>query len=329
MNNASLSRRDFIGAVAAAAAGSLAPRAFAAGASPAMNEIPIIDTHIHLFDPNRPQGVPWPPKNNAKLYKPALPPRYRALAVPLGIKGAIEVEASAWLEDNQWVLEVAAGDPIMVGMIGSLEVGEADFRKNLDRFARNPLFRGIRHGNLWGRNLAASIGKPEFISDMKALADAGLVLDTANPDLALIDGIVKLSDKVPSLRIVIDHLPKIVLPPPGPALDAYRANLREIHQRPQIFVKMSAVLREENGKISHDLAFYRPRLDEIWEVFGEDRIVYGSDWPNSDQVGEYHEVLAIVRAYFATKTRAQAEKYFWKNSLAAYRWVKRDPSQPA
>src|ERR1039458_2180432 len=96
--------------------------------------IPVIDTHIHLFDVSRPQGVPWPPKDNAVLYKTALPERYRKLATPLGVVGAIEVEASPWLEDNQWVLDVAAKDKILVGMVGDIEPGTPDFRKNLERF---------------------------------------------------------------------------------------------------------------------------------------------------------------------------------------------------
>src|ERR1022692_3895246 len=74
--------------------------------------IPIIDTHIHLFDTTRPQGVPWPTKDNRVLYQPALPERYRKIATPLGIRGAIEVECSTWLEDNQWVLDIAAKDSI-------------------------------------------------------------------------------------------------------------------------------------------------------------------------------------------------------------------------
>src|SRR5271157_3312870 len=106
------------------------------GAAPGATPIPIIDTHIHLFDPTRPQGVPWPEKSDAVLYKPALPERYRKIAVPLGIKGAIEVEASPWLEDNQWVLDVAAKDAIIVGTVGDLEPGKPDFRKQLERLDR-------------------------------------------------------------------------------------------------------------------------------------------------------------------------------------------------
>src|SRR5262245_47251655 len=79
--------------------------------------VPIIDSHIHLFDTTRPQGVPYPNKNNPKIYKPALPAGYRAIAEPFGVVGAIEVEASPWIEDNLWVLETCDKDTIMVGMI--------------------------------------------------------------------------------------------------------------------------------------------------------------------------------------------------------------------
>src|SRR5438094_2548867 len=195
----SVNRRTLLSAAAGAVLGQAA-------------SLPIIDTHIHLFDPTRPQGVPWPAKDNKVLYQPALPDRYRKIAVPLGIVGAIEVEASPWLEDNQWVLDVAAKDTIVVGTVGDLEPGKPEFRKHLERFHRNPLFRGIRYGNLWGRNMATELSKPEFIADIKALADAGLELDTANQNPALIADVIRLTDRVPNLRVVIDHLLRIDLP---------------------------------------------------------------------------------------------------------------------
>src|SRR5215472_9870044 len=154
--------------------------------------VPIIDTHIHLFDPTRAQGVPWPPKDDVALYKPALPARYRKLTSECNIVGAIEVECSPWLEDNQWVLDVAATDSIIVGMVGDLEPDNPQFPKQLERFHRNPLFLGIRYGNLWGRSLGDQLSKPDFGSGLRALADAGLTLDTANPDPALIASVVRL-----------------------------------------------------------------------------------------------------------------------------------------
>lgn len=314
--NSSVNRRIFLGGAAGIVALDMRAQA------------PIIDTHIHLFDPRRPQGVPWPDKDDAILYRPALPDRYRRVTKALGIVGAIEVECSPWLEDNQWILDIAAKDTIIVGTVGNLEPGKPDFRKHLERFHQNPLFRGIRYGNLWGRNLGEQMSRREFISDLEALADAGLELDTANPDPALISDVVQLTDQIPRLRVVIDHLPQLEPPSESRARSAFQANLRELGTRPQIYVKVSEVLLRVGGKVRDDLNFYRPRLDELWEIFGQDRLMYGSDWPNSDHWGPYPQVLNVVRDYFTSKGTAVAEKFFWKNSSAAYRWVKREASQP-
>lgn len=291
---------------------------------------PVIDTHIHLFDVSRPGGVPWPPKTNTRLFQTALPERYRKLAVPHGIVGAIEVECSPLLEDNQWVLDVMAKDNIMVGTIGDLEPGKPDFKKHLDRFHKNPLFLGIRYGNLWGRDLHAEFQKPAFVEDLKLLAQAGMTLDTANPQPGLIEDMVRLTDKVPNLRVVIDHLPKLEPPKEAGGLKQYMGNLRELGKRKNVWVKISSVFRTiDNGRIPNDLAFYKPRLDELFGVFGPDHVLYGSDWPNSDNWAPYDEVFRMVSEYFMPKGRDVAEKYFWKNSVAAYHWVKRDKSQPS
>jgi len=174
--------------------------------------IPIIDTHIHLYDPGRPQGVPWPEKDDVLLYRPMLTERYRQVTKGLGIAGAIAVECSPWREDNQWVLDLAPKDTLVVGMVGNLDPGDPDFRRHLERFHRNPLFRGIRYGNLWGRNLGEQLSRPDFVSGLTGLAEADLELDTANPDPALIFAIVRLTDQIPRLRVVIDHLPQVELP---------------------------------------------------------------------------------------------------------------------
>lgn len=301
----SVKRRSFLGI---AAGGVMA--AGRAAAAP----YPIVDTHIHLFDTTRPQGVPWPEKTNAALYKPALPDRYRKLAVPHGITGAIVVEASSWFDDNQWVLDLIAKDPLFLGMVGNLDTGKPEFAKQLERFQRNPLFRGTRYGNIWGRNLADETGKPAFISDLKLLAQANLSLDTANQNADMLKAAIRISDKVPELRIIIDHLPQMV-----PTTE----QVRELAARPKIFVKLSAVYRKIDGKVPRELSVYRETLDRIFSAMGEDRVMYGSDWPNSDNWRPYDDVFNLVDEYFKTKSQSAREKYFAKNSQKAYLWKPR------
>ncbi|NDU95407.1 amidohydrolase family protein [Spirosoma terrae] len=317
-----MNRRDFLAATASATA------LFPMLTTQPNAAFPIIDTHIHLFDTTRKQGVPWPTPKDGELYQPALPERYRMIAKPHGIVGAIVVEASPWVDDNQWVLDVAANDPMIVGMIGNLEPGTPDFRPHLDRLKRNPLFRGIRYGNLWGRNLSAQLSNPQFVDDLRYLAQAGLVLDTANPNPDLLAAVLRLTDQVPALKVIVDHLPQMTIPTAKADQSRYETVLKELGKRLQVFVKVSEVLRRVDGTIPTSLNFYRSRLDEIFEQFGEDRLLYGSDWPNSDQWKPFGVGLGLVRDYFLSKGPTTAEKYFWRNSIVAYHWQKRESSQP-
>ncbi len=318
-----MQRREIL-RFAAFGAGALAMRSGAAASAP----IPIVDAHIHLFDTTRPGGVPWPEKSDTALFRPATPERYMALAAPFGVVGAIAIEASPLLGDNDWLLKVVSRHSVMVGMIGDLVPGTGDFMRELERLHHDPLFLGIRYGNLWGRDLSVDLAEPGFVDGLKALAQAGLVLDSANPDPKLIRAILEVSEKVPGLRIVIDHLPHAPVPTDPAARRDYDSDLRRLADNRDVFVKLSEIPAIVNGKLVRDPEYYKAPLDAIWDNFGEDRILFGSDWPNSDHVAPLAQTMAIVRGYISTKSTAAQEKYYWKNSIAAYRWRRRKPDQP-
>ena len=312
------SRRSFLAGAAAVTAAAMG-RTELTQAAPA--PIPIIDTHIHLFDASRPQGAPYKgPKEFTSHI--SLPAEYRAMASPFGIVGAIAVEASGWIEDNLWLLEVSQADQIMVGVVGRLAPEKPEFAEYLERYHKNPLYRGIRVNQ---RFFPAQLDNPAFIDSLKLLAQADLVMDTANPSMDLLHSMVRLNDQVPDLRIVIDHLP--VLDPKPEEIADYKAVLAEIRSRPNIYVKLSEILHRVDDKVAVDLASHRERLDHLMSVFGEDRVLFGSDYPNSVGTATFDQVVSLVKEYFASKPRAVAEKYFWKNSVRCYKWVKRTPAQ--
>jgi hypothetical protein len=136
---------------------------------------------------------------------------YAKIARPLGIVGVIEVEASPWLEDNLWVLETIQPEPIMIGTVGNLRPENPEFAEYLERYAKNRLYRGIRYGSLCCYDLTSQVENPIFIEGLKLLAQHDLVLETANQNIALLQAAVQVSDKVPDLRIVLDHLPALDL----------------------------------------------------------------------------------------------------------------------
>ena len=316
-----MNRRDFlIGGAAAVTAN--AARAASAGPP----RIPIIDTHVHLFDPRRPQGVPYagPTGQPPQL---ALPANYRRLATPAGIVGAVVVEASPWVEDNPWILERAASDPLFVGVIGSLAPHHPDFAEYLNRFAKDPLWRGIRYSALWTVESGRQILKPGIVDGLKRLAQGDMVLDMANPSFDLLRAAVLVTDAVPELRVVMDHMPSL---DPTPDTQAqYDQLIGELAQRPNCFIKLSQVFHKgHEAAVAPGLASHRARLDALVAAFGEDRVMFGSDWPNSVGTATIPEAVALMRSYFADKPRAQAEKYFYGNSARIYKWKRRQAARP-
>lgn len=275
-----------------------------------------IDTHTHFYDPTRPQGVPWPPAAETLLYKPYYPKQFVALTEPLGVVGTVVVEASPWVEDNQWILDLAQDNPSIVGFIGNLKLGAPEFRTNLKRFSQNPLFRGLRLGE---RGLAEGLGQRAFESDLLRLGGQQLTIDVIGGP-ALLPHVVRVAKLAPKLKIVIDHLPFGAW---DNDVAAMHTALIEVAALPNVFAKVSNVVRRVEGRVMEDGAFYRPQLDVLWQLFGRHRLVYGSNWPVSERVAPYTTVHRIVAEYFATKDKGAAENFFWKNSRQAYGWQAR------
>jgi L-fuconolactonase len=317
-----LSRRRWLTASTAAAAGALLPRPAPAQGISEMKHPPtrIVDTHTHFYDPTRPQGVPWPPKNS-KLYRKVMPEDWLSVSRPHGVIETVVVEASPWVEDNQWILDLAAREKSIVGFVGNLDPNDAQFEANVKRFAANPIFRGLR----WRADLVRIDANKEVATrGAKLLAEHNLSLDlNGGPDLLL--HAADLAAQVPDLRIIINHLgapgdPKSMKP-------EWEANMRKAAAAPNIFMKVSALVEQvkcEEGKAPDDFEYYRPILDPLWDAFGPERLIYGSNWPVSDRGAPYAAVFKIVRDYFGTKDAGTLEKYFWKNALVAYKWTTRE-----
>jgi predicted TIM-barrel fold metal-dependent hydrolase len=301
-----MQRRDFLqgGLGGALAAGGLAVGA-RADEHP---KLEIIDTHTHFYDPTRPQGVPWPGKNDVALYRPILPDEFRKLAEPHGVAGTIVVEASPWVEDNQWLLDLAEKTKYIVGVVGQLDPAAESFEKYILRFARNPLYRGIRisHGAL------PNGLKGNLVERCKLLIDHDLELDVnGGPDMPA--QVAILAEKLPGLRIVINHCANVGID--GKATPTkWREGMAAAARRSNVFCKVSAL--PAAMRVDH----YRPVLDALWTLFGEDRLLFGSNWPVSNRGEQFGAVLGFVHEYFAEKGVAATKKFFHNNSQVAYAW---------
>jgi predicted TIM-barrel fold metal-dependent hydrolase len=302
-----LSRRTFLAGAAATAAVTGYDRALAQSAS--VDNIPIIDAHIHLFDGTRILGAGYMGSQAYRaISKTSTPSMYAPLARPAGIVGAIVVESSPLIDENLWYLEESRADTMMVGVSGSLDPGRPDFGQYVTHFHKEPLYRAIRSSHFYSVDNGKVALKSEQVANLKLLGQADLAFDTANPSMDLMHANVMLADAIPDLRIIMDHLPSFDPTPENQ--QAYDAVVKEMAARTNIFVKLTEV--------------YHPRLTDA-----VDRVIFGTDYPNSYGVATIPEEVALVKRFFSTKSREAVEKYFWKNSARAYKWIKRAGDQPS
>jgi len=323
-----LSRRGFLAGAAAAAA--VASWDGAHAQSPSVDNIPIVDAHIHLFDGTRPLGAGYMGSQAYRsISKTSLPSMYSPLARPAGIVGAIVVESSPWIDDNFWYLEECRDNAIMVGVSGNLDPGRPDFGQYVTHFHKDELYRAIRSSRFYNADNGKVVLKPDQVANLKLLAQADLALDTANPSMNLMQANVLLADAIPDLRIIMDHLPSFDATPDNQ--ENYEDVVKEMAARPNIFVKLTEVYhpRLTDGVIVKDYELLRARLEYLFDAFGEDRVIFGTDYPNSYGVATIPEEVELVKRFFSTKSREAAEKYFWRNSARVYKWMKRADDQPS
>lgn len=265
----------------------------------------IIDTHVHFGDPSTPIEA---------LYRTEMPDVYKAVAAPEGVTGVVHVEASGELEENQWILDLAAEEPLIVGMVGRIDPTGQDFGRHLARFAANPLFRGIRIHGL----KRSTVDQERFMASMRDLADRGLELDFHGGYYEF-DGLLELVRQLPELRIVLNHIGEGRVIHGGRPDPRWQEAIHTLARHPQVQCKVSALVQmTETDPAPADVAFYTPTLDVLWDAFGADRLIYASNWPQIERCSDFPTAHGIAAAYFGRKGTEASEKFFWKNAAVAY-----------
>ncbi len=280
------------------------------------NVIPIIDTHIHLYDTTRPEGLPWPPKSDEVLYRPVLTEHFDRVSDENNVNATVIVEASKWIPDNQWVLDLVKHDPDRyIGLVGSLEIGTPDFKKHLEKLSKDKRFVGIRMRERPGGD---QFFENEAVwSDLSLLADMDQTLDVLMFQFSLEDVDI-VAKRLPKLKILINHVAGANIEG-EPADSDWVSAVQNVAKNNNVYCKISGLFQQSHRQPSpKDVSFYQSELDVLWKAFGADRLVYGSNWPVTMRGGTYGEYLAIVRSYFSDKPRSAQKKYFYQNALKFY-----------
>ncbi len=247
---------------------------------------------------------------------PSVPEKFLSAATPAGARHCVVMSSSPQVEDTRRLLDLAADNPCVLGVIGWLQAGDLEFGGNFDLFAENPLFCGIRMEVEELNDLSLA-----QVDDLRHVARKGLAVETlASPDT--LPEVVKLAEAVPDLRIIVRHAP-FDTPTVAKTRRGYERALVKLATRPNVFAKLSAVVKripEEDQRADT----YRYRLDEMWNLFGDARVLFGSDWPRCEATASYGTIVRVMLDYLSTRPPLERERFFWRNSRVAYDWKERE-----
>lgn len=275
----------------------------------------IIDCHVHLWTLSRPDGVGWIKQDDKTLYRDFLPQDHAPIAKANGVGAVVLVQAGQSIPDNQWNLDITAPNKALYrGLVGNLSrvIGTDEFAALFKKLCEDPRYLGYRLSGRYQEMLADA-----FYRDLELTAAAGKSVDFLVDAYSLKD-VDAIAKRVPRLRIILDHIANIRLD--GKPLDpGWVENFRAVAQNPNVFCKVSALFgRVAEQPAPVDLAFYTPVLDLAFECFGEDRLVFGSDWPVSQTTADYPAVLKLTHAYFDPKGAGVCGKLFHDNAMKFY-----------
>lgn len=276
----------------------------------------IIDCHVHLWDFARPAGLGWIKKDDKTLNRSFLPKDHEAIAKANGVSGIVVVQAGQSLPDNQWNLDVTAHNKALYrGIVGNLSevIGTPAFKPLFEKLCENPRYLGYRLSGRTQHSLTDA-----FFTDLRLTAQKGRTVDFLLTGYRL-EEVTEVARRVPELRIIVDHLGGVKLN--GSPLRAdWTESFRSVARQPNVRCKVSALFgRWEKQPATQDLAAYTEVLDLAFESFGEDRLIFGSDWPVSEQTADYATVLRLTRAFFDRKGPTVSAKLFHQNAAAFYR----------
>ena len=277
----------------------------------------LIDTHIHLYDTRRDVEMSWPPESDEILYKPHLPEEYSKKAKPAGVTGVIVVEASNRLEDNRWVLDLVEGDEFYVGLVGNIDINRDDFEKQLRELKKDKRFLGVRTRSPQPVDYAS----PRVLANLRALARHKLTMDylTNGGGIPGIETIDKVARAIPDLHIVVNHCLGYDFDGKPPSTDWISA-VKRLAENSNVTCKISGLYqRSVPQPAPQDIGHYRAVLDVLWEHFGENRLMYGSNWPVTKRTDSYTSFLRLVDQFISEKGQNARERFYWMNASAAYR----------
>ena len=263
-----------------------------------------IDSHQHfwIYDPNQ---YPWMTDELSAIRSNHLPEHLQVEFDRLGIDGSVAVQARQSLDESRWLLKMADESCLIKGVVGWVDLRSEHVEDQLAEFAEHPKFVGVRHV-VQDEPDENFMLLPEFIRGISKLKSYDLSYDILVFPKQ-IPAAIELVKRFPDQSFVLDHIAKPLIK--DKEISTWNEHIRELAQFSNLTCKVSGMITEANWT-AWKTSDFTPYLDVVFEAFGEDRLMYGSDWPVCKLAGSYRQVYDLTDNYLSQFSPLAKEKFF-------------------
>lgn len=272
-----------------------------------------IDAHQHFwkYDPTQ---YEWIDDSMASLRRDFGPEDLALVLKENDFDGSIAVQAQQSIQETRWLLDLADHSRQILAVVGWVDLRAPHVKSQLRELTGNPKLLGIRH-IVQSEPDDQFLLRPDFLDGIAILEEFGLAYDiliyTKHLPVA-----VEFVKKFPRQRFVLDHLAK----PPirrGP-MDAWAQGIRRLGDFPNVWCKLSGLVTEADwGRWTAEQI--RPYLDVVFDCFGPDRLMIGSDWPVCLVAASYSRVIGLVKSYISELAPQSLPAVLGDNAARFYR----------
>lgn len=271
-----------------------------------------LDAHQHFWEYN-PQEYPWMKAGSEALKTNYLPKDLKPLLDSIGFDGCISVQARQMTKETDWLLGLAREHDFIKGVVGWVDLCSEEVGNQLESYKNQKMFLGVRHV-LEDEPDDDFMLQESFKRGLSLLADYGLTYDLLIKPRH-IQNAIKIVEEFPQQPFVVDHIAKPLVK--DGILSPWREDIRELANHKDLYCKVSGIttLAAWGAWTAEQ---FTPYLDVIFDAFGPDRLMIGSDWPPSTLSGEYAKVMGIVIEYCRQFDAATQDKVLGGNCADFY-----------
>ncbi|MFH5883647.1 amidohydrolase family protein [Halalkalibaculum sp. DA3122] len=271
-----------------------------------------IDAHQHFWNYD-PQRHGWINEEMKVLKQDFLPLHLKKEMDKVGVEGCVAVQADQTERETDFLLEQAEEHDFVKGVVGWLDIRADNLEERLNHYAEHEALKGLRHivqDELDDRFLL----QPDFLRGIKTFGDYDLTYDILIYARHL-PVAVEFASKFPDQKFVLDHIAKPEIK--TQEIEEWENGIRELAKHPKMYCKISGMVTEADWQHWKPEDF-TPYLDVVFDAFGADRLMFGSDWPVCTLAAGYREVYELIGDYISGLSQYEQGLIMGKNAIAAY-----------